>query len=71
MPKPSVIANFVQSLAAVVLGNTVYFLLMPSLPPAARHHLFQIDLGLVVDFWFCVVAFGLMKTAQWWRHRRR
>jgi hypothetical protein len=28
------------------------------------------DLGLVVDFWFCLVAFGLIKTAQWWRHRR-
>jgi hypothetical protein len=43
---------------------------MPSLPAAARHHLFVIDLGLLVDFWFCVVAFGLIRTAQWWRHRR-
>jgi hypothetical protein len=23
---------------------------------------FQIDLGLVVDFWFCLVVFGLIKT---------
>ena len=37
---------------------------------AARHHAFRLDLGLVIDFWFCVAAFGLMKTAQWWRHRR-
>jgi len=63
--------NFVQSLLAVLLGNGMYFLVMPSLPPIARHKLFQVDLGLLVDFWFCVVAFGLMKTAQWWRHRRR
>jgi hypothetical protein len=69
--KASVVLDFVQSLLAVLLGNAVYFLLMPSLPPAARHRLFQLDLGLLVDFWFCVVAFGLMKTAQWWRHRRR
>ena len=68
--KPSVIANFVQSLLAVLLGNAAYYVLMPSLPPAARHKLFQVDLGLVVDFWFCVVAFGLIRTAQWWRHRR-
>jgi hypothetical protein len=68
--KPSVIANFVQSLFAVLLGNAAYYLLMPSLPAAARHHLFVIDLGLLVDFWFCVVAFGLIRTAQWWRHRR-
>lgn len=68
--KPSVLVNFVQSLLAVLLGNAAYFVLMPSLPPVARHKLFQLDLGLVVDFWFCVVAFGLIRTAQWWRHRR-
>ena len=61
--------NFVQSLLAVLLGNAAYFLLMPSLPPAARHRLYRLDLGLAVDFWFCLVAFGVMKTAQWWRHR--
>jgi hypothetical protein len=68
--KLSVTTNFVQSLLAVLLGNAAYYILMPSLPPAARHRLFQLDLGLVVDFWFCVVAFGLIRTARWWRHRR-
>jgi len=68
--KLSVIGNFVQSLLAVLLGNAAYYVLMPSLPPAARHRLFQVDLGLVVDFWFCVAAFGLIRTARWWRHRR-
>jgi len=65
-----VIANYLQSLLAVLLGNAAYCALMPSLPQAARHQLFQIDLGLLVDFWFCLVAFGLIRTAQWWRHRR-
>jgi hypothetical protein len=69
--KPLVSANFVQSLLAVLLGNAAYYVLMPSLPLAARHKLFQIDLGLLVDFWFCVVAFGLIRTAQWWRHRHQ
>jgi hypothetical protein len=64
-------ANFVQSLLAVLLGNAAYYVLMPSLPLAARHKLFQIDLGFLVDFWFCVVAFGLIRTAQWWRHRHQ
>jgi len=68
--KPSVIANYLQSLLAVLLGNAAYYALMPSLPQAARHKLFQIDLGLLVDFWFCLVAFGLIRTAQLWRHRR-
>lgn len=70
MSKTSVIANYLQSLLAVLLGNAAYYALMPSLPQAARHKLFQIDLGLLVDFWFCLVAFGLIRTAQWWRHRQ-
>lgn len=70
MSKQSVAVNFVQSLAAVLLGNAMYYLLMPSLPLAARHKLFQFDLGLVVDFWFCLVAFGLIQTARWWRHKQ-
>jgi hypothetical protein len=28
---------------------------------------FQTDLGLVVDFWFCLVVFGLIKTIAIWR----
>ena len=60
--KPAV-NNFVQALIAVVVGNAVYFLLMPHLPPAARHAPFKTDIGLAVDFWFCLVVFGLVKTA--------
>jgi len=62
-----VLVNFLQALLAIVLGNVVYFVLLPSLPPAARHHPFRPDLGLAVDFWFCVVAYGLIRTAQKWK----
>ena len=61
--------NFVQSLIAVVAGNAVYFLLMPHLPPAARHNPARLDLGVVVDFWFCLVFLGAIKTAAHWRRR--
>jgi hypothetical protein len=64
------VGNFVESLLAVLLGNAAYFLLSPSLPSAAQHKAFQLDLGMVIDFWFCVVAFGLMRTARWWRRKR-
>ncbi len=67
MSKPTVLGNFLQALAAVVLGNVVYFLLESSLPPIARHHPFRIDVGMLVDFWFCLVAFGLIRTARKWR----
>ena len=67
MSKQSVIVNFIQALAAVVLGNVAYFLLVPSLPAIARHHPFHADVGMLVDFWFCLVAWGLIRTARNWR----
>jgi hypothetical protein len=65
--KPTVLVNLFEASAAVVLGNLAYFMLEPSLPPAAHHRLFQPDLGLVVDFWFCLVAYGLIRTARRWK----
>jgi len=65
--KPTVLVSLLQASAAVVLGNLAYFMLEPSLPPAAHHRLFQPDLGLVVDFWFCLVAYGLIRTARRWK----
>ncbi len=58
----SAVANFVQSLIAVLAGNALYFLLMPYLPLRARHVAPRLDLGVVVDFWFCLVVLGLIKT---------
>jgi hypothetical protein len=55
-------ANFIHALVAVLTGNAAYFLLVRYLPPQVRHVPFQMDLGLVVDFWLCMVAFGLIKT---------
>jgi hypothetical protein len=65
--KPSVLLNFLQALLAIILGNVVYFALIPSLPAVARHHPFHLDLGMVLDFWFCLVAYGLIRTARKWR----
>jgi hypothetical protein len=65
--KQSVLVNFVQALAAVILGNVAYFLLVPTLPPIARHHRFHVDLGTLIDFWLCLVAYGLIRTARKWK----
>jgi hypothetical protein len=56
------VTNFVQSLIAVLVGNAVYFLLMPHLPPAARHIPRRLDLGVAVDLWLCLVILGIVKT---------
>lgn len=43
---------------AVVVGNLLYFfVLMPHLPAAGRHRPDRLDLGLIVDFWLCVVLY--------------
>ena len=50
-----------KTLVAVVGGNFLYFaVLSPYLPPAARHKPFQLDWGLVVDFWICLAVYGLL-----------
>ena len=67
MSKPAV-ANFVHALIAVVAGNILYFLLMPYLPIRAQHVAPRVDLGLAVDFWFCLVILGVVKM---WAARRR
>jgi hypothetical protein len=64
--KPSVLINLIQALCAIILGNVAYFLLAPSLP-LPRHQPFHFDWGLVIDFWFCAVAYGLIRTARKWK----
>ena len=43
-----------EALAAVLLGNVIYFATVPFLPEELRHEPFQLDAGLAVDFTFCV-----------------
>jgi hypothetical protein len=64
--KPSVLLNLLQAFCAIILGNVAYLLLAPSLP-LPRHRPFELDAGLLVDFWFCVVAYGLIRTARRWK----
>jgi hypothetical protein len=58
-----------KQLAAIVIGNAIYFLLLtPHLPPAAQHRPDKLDLGLLVDFWICVVVYGIFELIA--RRRR-
>ena len=41
-----------EALAAVLIGNAVYFGAADYLPAALRHHPFRLDVGLVADFVF-------------------
>lgn len=54
--------NFIESLVAVLGGNAVYFLALPRLPAMIRHVPRSLDLGLLVDFSFCIVALGCVRA---------
>ena len=56
--------RFWQSLAAVLAGNAIYFSTERFLPGPARHQLYQIDWGLAVDFWICLVCYGLVRLIR-------
>ena len=57
--------RFWHALIAVLAGNAVYFLLLePRLPARARHQLYQLDWGLVVDFWVCLCFWGVIEMLQ-------
>ena len=58
----SAMRNFLHALAAVLGGNAVYFLLLPHLPPSVQHMPDRIDLGLILDFLFCLILLGLIKA---------
>jgi hypothetical protein len=56
---------FGRSLLAILIGNAIYFLLMPRLPSSAQHQVYRLDLGLLVDFAVCVAVFGVLQLI--WR----
>jgi hypothetical protein len=61
--------KWLKYLVAILVGNGLYFALNPYLPEAARHHPFKLDLGTLVDFWLCVVVYGLLELGTFLRQR--
>jgi hypothetical protein len=72
-PEKQMTANasrWIRWLVIILLGNGLYFVLYPYLPLAARHQGFQVDLGTLVDFWFCLIVFGVFELAAFFQGRR-
>lgn len=63
--------NFLDALLAVMAGNAAYFLLMPHMPLWARHVPMRLDFGILVDFWLCLVIFGIVKATSRQREGRK
>jgi hypothetical protein len=60
-------AKWIKFFIAVLLGNALYFVVSPHLPPAARHQTWSVDMGTVVDFWFCLLVYGLLELGAFIR----
>ena len=63
------VRTWAKALLAVLLGNLIYFALVPTLPASARHVPFHLDFGLLLDCCICTVVFVLVNLA--WRGRDR
>jgi hypothetical protein len=65
-------SRWIKYLVSVGLGNGVYFALYPHLPAAARHQFNRVDVGILVDLWFCLLVYGLLELTSLvrrWRDR--
>jgi hypothetical protein len=58
------VERWARALLAVLVGNLLYFAVMPKLPAAARHVPFRLDLGLLLDCCLCTVVWLLLSLAR-------
>lgn len=62
----SIFSGLGETFLAVVLGNIVYFSLMPYLPPAWQHdsESFRPDAGTVLDLAICALMLGIIRVVR-------
>jgi hypothetical protein len=58
------VSRCTRALLAVLLGNLLYFAMMPKLPTALQHAPWRLDLGLLLDFCICVAAVVLLALTE-------
>lgn len=56
--------RWAEYLIAILAGNIIYLAIEPQLPTPLRHRMFQIDLGLALDFVICVALYGLIRLVR-------
>lgn len=57
--------RWLEYLAAIVIGNAIYFLsLFAYLPADLRHQTYKVDLGTGLDFVICVAVYGLIRLGE-------
>ena len=56
--------RWAEYLVAILGGNILYLAVEPQLPSFLRHRMFQVDLGLALDFLICVALYGLIRLVR-------
>jgi hypothetical protein len=56
--------RWAEYLVAVLGGNIIYLAVEPQLPTPLRHRMFQVDLGLALDFLICVLLYGVIRLVR-------
>jgi hypothetical protein len=63
--------RWLEYLAAILLGNLIYFFsLMPHLPASLKHVTPKTDWGTFVDFLVCVAVYALIRLGSYVHHHR-
>lgn len=57
--------RWLEYLAAILIGNAIYFLsLSAHLPADLRHQSYKVDLGMALDFVICAAVYGLIRLGE-------
>ncbi len=53
--------RLLRYLIAIIAGNAIYFAIEPHLPGFARHQLYTVDWGVILDFCLCLICYGVIR----------
>ena len=55
------IRRWMKMLLAILLGNVIYFLVMPHLPNVFAHDTYKVDAGLFFDLAMCGMMYAAIR----------
>ena len=59
------IRSWMKMLLAILLGNVIYFALVPYLPRILVHDVFRLDAGLFADLAICIGVYaGILRIVR-------
>jgi hypothetical protein len=56
--------RLLRYLIAILLGNAIYFWILPHLPPSLQHEPLHLDWGVAVDFAVCLLLYGVIRMIR-------